>query len=1090
MADGKKNSSTTRKPARPAKPVKKTAAAAPVPAAMATHPEFELRNEAVEQALQTGEHAGLLEDYFGPEGYAELRQLTREAASRSVRGGPRVLILPGIMGSEIGTRRALPPFNDVYWFDPVDVATGQLSHLALPSARKLEAVGVILLAYLKLKLRLQIGGYDADFHPFDWRLSIADLGKELAARLQKEGGEVNLVAHSMGGLVARAAIAKGGPCRRLIMLGTPNYGSFAPVQAFRATYPTVLKVAELDQAHDARQLAGDVFATFPGLTQMLPSPERFSKVDLYDLDMWPTGKDKLRPRKEILARVKDVQKGLAAADDRFFLIAGVNQETVVGLRRKEEKKEKNGKEEIEFSFDYELSRAGDGTVPLEFAHLPGTRKTYYIEESHGSLPNNKRVAKAVMDLLARDATDVLPDTAPPATRAAVRVVPEAELRVPPYGTRRDGALSQRELRHVLDEVASPTAREELLPSASTGRPVVSVPAGMPGVAAGYRHRFERVVVGRRRQHRIDLRFALGSITEADTRALVLGIFRDVKPGGAAAALDERLEGAITEMSHRRMFSGNVGEIFMLPTGRYPLTADLIAFVGLGAFDRFNDEVLQTAAENVIRTFVRTRVEEFATVLFGGNSGETPAGALRNLLIGFFRGLCDADRDHQFRRIVVCENNPERYVAIKEELYRLSSTSLCQDVEITFDEEVLRQPPILEPTRRGLLMARRDPTYLIVRAEQQEQDGDGIFDVRSAVLTAGGKATVVTGVVPAVTVAKIDERIASLKREEGMDLQKTGSSLAELVLAPEVRTILERQRDRHLVVVHDATLSRVPWETVAFKPDGGTPAPTGEEITFPSGPEIWFPAAEKGLSRRYAADNLSVAKWLQERVQDEALRVLLVVNPTLDLPGAEEEGKIVRDMLSRLSGVRLDELKGRDATFPALLSAFSSGRYDVIHYAGHAFFDPVNPERSGLLCHGKTRLTGADLAGLANLPTMVFFNACESAKVRDADAGQQPEKELREQVRDTVSFAEAFLRGGIANFLGTYWPVGDDPAKVFADKFYRQVMEGRTLGEALQAGRQAIRKETGSKDWADYVFYGNPDFILKESLAAERLGRQA
>ena len=112
MADGKKKGSTTRKPARPAK--KAPAAAAPVQAAVTGYPEFELQNDAVEQALQTGEHAGLLEDYFGSDGYAELRQLSREAASRSVRGGPRVIILPGIMGSEIGTRRALPPFNDVY----------------------------------------------------------------------------------------------------------------------------------------------------------------------------------------------------------------------------------------------------------------------------------------------------------------------------------------------------------------------------------------------------------------------------------------------------------------------------------------------------------------------------------------------------------------------------------------------------------------------------------------------------------------------------------------------------------------------------------------------------------------------------------------------------------------------------------------------------------------------------------------------------------------------------------------------------------------------------------------------------------------
>ena len=175
-----------------------------------------------------------------------------------------------------------------------------------------------------------------------------------------------------------------------------------------------------------------------------------------------------------------------------------------------------------------------------------------------------------------------------------------------------------------------------------------------GEAAHYAHPFERVVVGRRRQHRIDVRFALGSVTEADARALALGIFRDVTPSGAAAAVDRRLDGAITEIARRRMFSGSVGEIFVLPTGRHPIGADYVAFVGLGAFDRFDDEVLQVAAENLLRTFVNTRVEEFATVLFGGGSGERPASALRNLLLGFVRGLVDAYRDHHFRRIVFCE----------------------------------------------------------------------------------------------------------------------------------------------------------------------------------------------------------------------------------------------------------------------------------------------------------------------------------------------------------------------------------------------------------------------------------------------------
>ena len=63
---------------------------------------FSLHPNDLERALLTGESQGLLEDYFGPENYKHLRDLSRDAATRSVRGGPRVLILPGIMGSGCG----------------------------------------------------------------------------------------------------------------------------------------------------------------------------------------------------------------------------------------------------------------------------------------------------------------------------------------------------------------------------------------------------------------------------------------------------------------------------------------------------------------------------------------------------------------------------------------------------------------------------------------------------------------------------------------------------------------------------------------------------------------------------------------------------------------------------------------------------------------------------------------------------------------------------------------------------------------------------------------------------------------------------
>src|SRR5262249_6960555 len=147
-------------------------------------------------------------------------------------------------------------------------------------------------------------------------------------------------------------------------------------------------------------------------------------------------------------------------------------------------------------------------------------------------------------------------------------------------------------------------------------------------------------VGRSRLQRLEICLALGSITEADAGCYVLGLFKNVAPTGAAAAVDAVLGGAMSEMVSRRMFGANVGEISILPKGRHLLRADNVAFAGLGPFDEFNDAVLETVGENLVRTFVAARIDDFATVPIGAGSGEFTVGALRSLMAGFLRGLRD------------------------------------------------------------------------------------------------------------------------------------------------------------------------------------------------------------------------------------------------------------------------------------------------------------------------------------------------------------------------------------------------------------------------------------------------------------------
>jgi CHAT domain-containing protein len=221
----------------------------------------------------------------------------------------------------------------------------------------------------------------------------------------------------------------------------------------------------------------------------------------------------------------------------------------------------------------------------------------------------------------------------------------------------------------------------------------------------------------------------------------------------------------------------------------------------------------------------------------------------------------------------------------------------------------------------------------------------------------------------------------------------------------------------------------------------------------------------------------VAKWLEERRQDAVLNLLLIVNPTLDLGGAESEGQRVQALFQNNPAVKIDELKGADATKGAVVRAFQSGKYDVVHYAGHAFFDPNAPANSGILCHGGHVLSGREISDIGSLPALVFFNACEAARIRTGPELKKPELGIRRRIERNVGLAEAFLRGGVANYVGTYWPVGDQPAKDFAQTFYTDLIKGRTIADALTNARMAISSE--SIDWADYIHYGDSNFTLKE-----------
>jgi phosphatidylserine/phosphatidylglycerophosphate/cardiolipin synthase-like enzyme len=156
-----------------------------------------------------------------------------------------VIVIPGIMGS--GLRRD--------WFENLELkfksetiwptlSGTELRKLAMKSdgsdvLPNIEVDGIILdfhgTGYKDLLEYFNKNGYSDDLLvacPYDWRRHLKYAAGMLSARIdnlqQKRGiDKVIIVAHSMGGLVARyfASSGNASKIRRLIQLGTPNHGS-------------------------------------------------------------------------------------------------------------------------------------------------------------------------------------------------------------------------------------------------------------------------------------------------------------------------------------------------------------------------------------------------------------------------------------------------------------------------------------------------------------------------------------------------------------------------------------------------------------------------------------------------------------------------------------------------------------------------------------------------------------------------------------------------------------------------------------------------------------------------------------------------
>ena len=424
------------------------------------------------------------------------------------------------MGSRIGSRGLL--LDDVLWVDLIEIAAGHLTRLALPARL---AAG---------RARRDAAQHaEAEAVAADRRFRCAPARLRLAASVERARRRAQRAHRGRdrrrAGHAGRTQHGRRRRSRWRSAVSAPNASRASCSSARRITAPSrrcsrcaasIRRCASSRPSTGgtrAEDLARIVFRTLPSLHELLPDaatrpagrtcstrrPGPTTHCDPTRSCCWPRGSERERWPGSDARCLHD--RGRAP---------GHRHVAVVDRRE----------------FDFGLTPRATAPCRCALAVRPGER-AWYVGEKHGGLPNNGRVIAAVVDLLRTGTTQRLPAAASRAARAGVRQVSEATLRrVAPHKV----------------QLAAPVARRAT-PAARAGRV-----AGVPRCGAARARSSARSAAARPRARRgpertLEIRLVRGSITEANARALVLGVFRNVDPSGPAAAVD-----AATRRRHSRV----------------------------------------------------------------------------------------------------------------------------------------------------------------------------------------------------------------------------------------------------------------------------------------------------------------------------------------------------------------------------------------------------------------------------------------------------------------------------------------------------------------------------------------------------------
>jgi class 3 adenylate cyclase/CHAT domain-containing protein len=277
------------------------------------------------------------------------------------------------------------------------------------------------------------------------------------------------------------------------------------------------------------------------------------------------------------------------------------------------------------------------------------------------------------------------------------------------------------------------------------------------------------------------------------------------------------------------------------------------------------------------------------------------------------------------------------------------------------------------------------------------------------------------------------------------LKNYGRTLFDELIPKQIREKLIDSTERNLLISIDDKLVHIPWELLHDGRD--------------------FLCQKFSIGRSVSTKQLvsSVARAI-----GRPLKTLILADPEGDLNASREEGLFIHKEIGRMENWIDVTLKTSDITQEYVKTKMRN--FDIVHYAGHAEYNASSPDQSGwLLKDGKLSAKAVtELSGIMPMPALVFSNACQSGHTEEWKIGEDYGAKI-------FGLANAFLLSGVQHYIGTFWEIPDETGYYFAVHFYKNLIQGNTIGESLRLARHALIQKYGEDTivWASYVLYGDP-----------------